>query len=53
MIPGNGIDAEDTKALALALGHLTEMTKLDLSCEYCDVCECRVCECVCMIFIGW
>ena len=48
MIPGNDIGAEGAKALAPALGHLTQLKELNLSGEYCDGCECRGCECMCV-----
>ena len=52
MIPGNDIGAEGAKALAPALGHLTQLTELNLSCEYCHGCESRGCERTCIMF-GW
>ena len=40
MIPGNNIGAEGVKALAPALGHLTQLKKLHVFGEYRDGCEC-------------
>ena len=48
MIPGNGIGAEGAKALAPALGHLTQLTELNLGGEYDDGCEGRGWECMCV-----
>ena len=48
MIPGNSIGDEGVKALSPALGHLTQLTQLNLDREYYYVCEGRGWECMCV-----
>ena len=46
MIPGNNIGAEGAKALAPALGHLTQLRELDLGGECDNGCEGGGWECM-------
>ena len=48
MIPGNNIGAEGAKALAPALGHLTQLTMLFLDGECDNGCEGGGWECMCV-----
>ena len=52
-IPDNKICAEGAKALSPALKHLTHLTVLGLAREYCNGCEFRVFEDMCIMRDGW